>query len=323
MYISNDLEFQVALKTASASSREAPWYGIYNWILSHAVFPGIIPEDVSWPTTTVTYPQYPLTTDIDTDMHEEYDEDDDDNDSDARTSLMRSSSYAEESPMDISSDPAAGYIDIDVFSSPLSSPSPVSPLHMRQGMAPSPESGTNSSPPSKSDANRRTKRSTRIPDFVQFLHVKQQEKVVSHLLLIVEIKKEGQFQGRYSYFDAVMKQITSQALHAFANSEVDIIGAIAAVGPNWKYVEYHRSQILQPDTLPDLRSMSQRTYAPSSSPEGSMSSIAVVPMYRLYQPFEDACLPTFSYCVLDSSESDAAWEVLRTRMIQIAKQHYR
>ncbi|KAG5640005.1 hypothetical protein DXG03_001828 [Asterophora parasitica] len=72
--LSNDLMFKYhsALKHADASKKEALWYGVWAWLLDNNIFREISTDlhEGMLCRTTVTYAQYPLTTDADTKEHD-------------------------------------------------------------------------------------------------------------------------------------------------------------------------------------------------------------------------------------------------------------
>ncbi|KAG6915567.1 hypothetical protein DXG01_010903 [Tephrocybe rancida] len=69
----DNIDFLTTFAIALKSPREGPWYGVWDWILNELLFGNlaVYPKQ-----TTRTYPQYPLTSDIDVDSPAEIAEDD-------------------------------------------------------------------------------------------------------------------------------------------------------------------------------------------------------------------------------------------------------
>ncbi|KAG6829005.1 hypothetical protein H0H92_005982 [Tricholoma furcatifolium] len=340
----HELKFEVAFKNASNSTREAPWYGVYNWILSQVIFPHLCDDPLNT-LTTITYPQYPLTQDIDTDMRDEDDNDEDDDEDDDHDSVKP----------DLMDDLwfNRGTLSTPYHFSRAMAPSPESTRAMAtipestRAMATSPEStramATSSdstsphqhpnfgfpslsspvegrsqksarttmalSPPNlrTSAQNRQplTKRSTRIPDFVELLHLNGDDHLISSILLITEIKKEPLFGPPVAefFFVPILEQTELQAADFL---HVSRIGVIIALGRYWKYIEYTREAVLHERNRPDLRSSSQQTYrseSPDDAPDNSWSA---------YPKFEEKCEPG----------SDDVLLVVRERMMQLAREYH-
>lgn len=68
---STDTDLAFAIDVAKTDPREAPWYGVWNIILTQKLFNGFCKK----PCSTITYPQFPLTSDVDTYDSESEDED--------------------------------------------------------------------------------------------------------------------------------------------------------------------------------------------------------------------------------------------------------
>ncbi|KAF8161696.1 hypothetical protein B0H34DRAFT_702167 [Crassisporium funariophilum] len=246
-----DLKFRVALGTALADNREAPWYGVWNWVLTKVIFEDLC-SDSGGKSTTVTYPQYPLTHDIDTyedgpptQPSPSVDEDD----------FMSDAANTPSTPP-TSSDRASGApsppdwikrrtgVDITSYS-PEAPPARHAHLHRMSSPAslddPSPTSAMADSP----SLPRKSKRSTRIPDFAEILHEYVGDTLRKHILLLVENKKSPSFKGQRIEADDfldVVGQTVEQVTHTFLSSDnahINTIGVIVALGHYWKYVEYH------------------------------------------------------------------------------------
>ncbi|KAF9459180.1 hypothetical protein BDZ94DRAFT_1325002 [Collybia nuda] len=55
-------DLAIAIEAAKTDTREAPWYGVWNIILTQKLFNNFCKK----PCSTITYPQFPLTSDVDT-----------------------------------------------------------------------------------------------------------------------------------------------------------------------------------------------------------------------------------------------------------------
>ncbi|KAF8239150.1 hypothetical protein L208DRAFT_1374849 [Tricholoma matsutake] len=113
-------------------------------------------------------------------------------------------------------------------------------------------------PPKLLTPDRKTKtrknRSTRVPDFVQLLFQIKAEmpgfilddplKCRTRLLLIMEIKRMTHSSYWVYNFSMVLEQTDQPARHAFATYlEVNVFGAIIALGDYWTYREYYREDL--------------------------------------------------------------------------------
>jgi hypothetical protein len=133
----------------------------------------------------------------------------------------------------------------------------------------------NPSPPRLKEQKRK-KRSTRIPDFVQLvfkIRVKPPNNSlvipaahIKRIILLVEIKRAVQECRQWS-FVGVLDQTDQQAHHAFASyPEINTLGVIIALGDCWTYREYNRHDMESSPTPSELKDPTYReSYSPSPS----------------------------------------------------------
>ncbi|KAH0590071.1 hypothetical protein H2248_000248 [Termitomyces sp. 'cryptogamus'] len=300
------IKFKVAFQNGLNSGQEAPWYGVYNWILSQVIFLDLCDDPLNQ-LTTITYPQSPLTKDIDTDMPEEYDDDNDDDDDDDDEN---DNNDDDDITMDLmnAADLAHGDTNCDT---------PSTPPGLVRAMAPSPESDnpnfhfSNFHPPSSPLVCYQKARIVG-PDARATMAPSPPE--ISTLLLIVEIKKEQPLPPDFLAFRPAIKQTKRQAMHAFLSTDflhVGTIGVIVALGQDWKYFEYTRQMILH---HLDLRSSSQQSYGSMSPSPDRMGR----ERWLKYNKFEEKSELGVFHCTLGTKNSDEAFLVVRQRMIQLA-----
>ncbi|KAF8149184.1 hypothetical protein B0H34DRAFT_802687 [Crassisporium funariophilum] len=298
------LKFQAAFATANGDRREAPWYGVWNWVLENVIFDDfgaeLIGERVR---TTVTYPQYPLTQGIDTN-EDDYD------------AFMSPPSTP---PLIGTENPTlpAHHHPRSSFARPPSTSwataSLLPPLNLIAGPSPPPQ----------------PKRSTQIPDFAEILHEFVDGKLRKHLLLIVENKPKPSAH-RPSSFLQVLRQTKEQATHALLsgeNAHVEIIGVIVALGQHWQYVEYHRGTLITP-AVQERRSRSDDTYidedeeAEEESEEESEEEFeeesTIEESYSEYQGVKVLYDENLRCCSLNTERSGDALLALRKRMLELA-----
>jgi len=236
------------------------------------LFANFCPE----PFVTVTYPQFPLVKDIDT-PEEESDEEDDDQ---VFLNFQRSAAPSPE---------VFKGVDRAVL---LKTPTP------------------QASP--RQSATRRKKRSTRIPDFAQFIFkitVNQPANTVDippryrgRLVLLVEIKKILT-PCQLSDFAAVFQQTDQQARHVFASyPEVNTFGLIIALGDCWTYREYSRKDLRPSPTPSEHR-----------DPTFLDRALQLPPMPSVCQDV-NKCFDASGFARLQSSSSDKALAALRPRL---------
>ncbi|KAF8166023.1 hypothetical protein B0H34DRAFT_260241 [Crassisporium funariophilum] len=332
-----DLKFRVALGTALADNREAPWYGVWNWVLTKVIFEDLC-SDSGGKSTTVTYPQYPLTHDIDTyedgsptQPSPSVDED-----------VFMSDAANTPSTPPTSSDRASGApsppdwiqrrTEVDITSYSPEAPSTPSPpprsnsdsparhahLYRMSSPAslddPSPTSAMADSPSSP----RKSRRSTRIPDFAEILHEYVGDILRKHILLLVENKKSPSFKGQQieeDDFVKVVRQTVEQVTHTFLSSDnahINTIGVIVALGHYWKYVEYHRHIVISTNH-PQGRSFSEMSYTDEEPRKEQM--YYTLPSVEKYYDSGSAC------CTLGNSNSDKALLAVRKRMKELAARY--
>ncbi|KAF8055002.1 hypothetical protein FPV67DRAFT_1681023 [Lyophyllum atratum] len=267
-----DFDFRVAYDTADDDHREAPWYGVWCWVLENVIFDRDFCRELTGGRTRTTrvYPQFPLTRDIDVNEDEDsYEVSVNDQSSGATNqdlapstptpySRSRSAPSPEDRANRTNQHSLVGY-------SPtmLVTPSPP-PTHRNaqpEQISPQAQSSIASSPPRRF----KTKRSTRIPDFTELLHEYKSGNLQKHILLLVENKAkpiESEVAEPFR-FNEVLEQTEDQVWHAFRchdHDDVDIIGVIVALGPHWRYVEYHRDVVLRNNRGPAGRFWSDGPY---------------------------------------------------------------
>ena len=165
------------------------------------------------------------------------------------------------------------------------------------------------SPPS----SRRKIRTTRIPDFVQQLYRVTNNnnstispiQLDSRIILLVEIKKSIR-NPTIVHFAKIMEQTDYQSRHAFFTSHSKQLGAILAIGPCWRYVEYYRED-LRPS--PSLSEKKDATYKRTPTPPPTL-------LAREYQPFQELTGDAGFLC-LETEESQQGILVVRTRLQQL------
>ncbi|KAF8055805.1 hypothetical protein FPV67DRAFT_1679418 [Lyophyllum atratum] len=235
------------LKLAAAANwdhREAPWYGIWGRVLDKMIFDQDFCTNLMGDRdlrTTVTYSQFPLVRGIDTvDMEDDrpvYGSSNDD--------VFSPLSYGRDSNAPSPPDLRTRRKDIDImnYGSPLPSTPPPA---IRNTWSPESSHPMTPSP----NLPRKPKRSKRIPDFAELLHIYDGDKDIwqKYLLMLVENKpkpaeREGLEGPRETNFVHVLVQTEEQVTHAFQCEDhvhIDTIGVIVALGQRWRYVEYDR-----------------------------------------------------------------------------------
>ena len=123
-------------------------------------------------------------------------------------------------------------------------------------------------------SNSRAYKSTRIPDFTQWVYKMRQHAgqmldnppvYMKRIVLLVEIKRKPlTASGPMTWlFSKILIQTGEQARHAFAACpEVNTIGVIVAIGDLWTYREYRRQRM---GTSPSRSEQEDPTFTPSSS----------------------------------------------------------
>ncbi|KIM73157.1 hypothetical protein PILCRDRAFT_15471 [Piloderma croceum F 1598] len=285
-----DWNLLVAIADATEDSREAPWYGPWYLVLRDCIFDRFCKP----PFLTITYSQYPVSKDIDT-YDSEDNTDADDNDTDDTQDYIRSAAPSPEA---------------------VRTPSPQT---TRQTSSPQAFRGSTSEPthtPSKFKTSRsRTKRSTRIPDFVQLLYqinvnsdgtINRPVKYQKHILLLVEIKKSSKFTTSLSFTD-VFRQTDEQARHAFAiSSGSDRFGVIIAIGALWLYAEYNRNHMR---VSPAMSEQKDPTYI-------DMTPAPYESWVQRYEPF-DALAGRVGYLCLETPKSKQGLLLVRQRLLEL------
>jgi len=234
----------ISIADAQTDTREAPWYGPWNIVLRDCLFSSFCTP----PSFTLTNPQFPVSTHVDTCDPDESDNDD----------------------------------DRDGGSSRSGAPSPEIFRGSRDKLPSTPPKI-----PAEPHIPRMLKRSTRIPDFVQLLYMLMLNRngtVVSpikyrrRVILLVEIKK-AVLRPSVRAFADVLPQTDQQARHALHTSpDTQILGVIIALGACWTYVEYHRTR-LQPS--PSLSEKKDPTYK-DTTPDPQESWMTDYPPFAAY-----------------------------------------
>lgn len=282
----------VAISHASSDSREAPWYGAWNLVLQDIIFRSFCQS----PYLTITYPQYPVSKDIDTD------DADDDNDEDEDEDKTGNDDGGK-NKYNISSGDVRMSRPIDRATAP-------SPEHMR-----SPQKEHLPSTPPPPSAPGPKIRTTCIPDILQMLFQLRLQKgsnipyfpsqCHNRTILIVEIKKATKNPG-LEKFGEIFPQTDRQARHVFhVSPKTTTLGVIIAIGPYWTYGEYFRSD-LRPS--PSFSERGDPTYRdPAPLPETFR--------IRYYPPF--VTLAAQSVLLLQTQASDNGLQIVRKRLQQI------
>ncbi|KAG6908615.1 hypothetical protein DXG01_003940 [Tephrocybe rancida] len=324
------LEFAAAYYTAIHDSREAPWYGLYAWVLANVLFLKLCGHSTTQ--TTVTYAQYPLRFGIDTEGSDDLPLSSDDEDDVTILDEGRTGNPRTSIP------PSMQTATVDHIMGSASSPVTPERLPVRRASgAPSPPDSyirlgdqlanynepETPPPPRPSTAPRNViKRLTRIPDFVQLLHTRlRPHEFTKHALMLVEIKKRRLQRDDDSLmldFVGVLKQTQLQAMHAFLSDPlVDTVGVIVAIGECWQYVEYDRCKVLPPGKKLDFRPESQQTYSDGTS----QSPEPVQQIYRVVKEVDMHYDEMTGYHVIGTPGSDMALLAVREQMLQMAQKY--
>lgn len=286
---SDDWHLHLAIVDAATDTREAPWYGPWDLVLRNFIFEAFSQP----PYITITYPQFPVSRDIDTydpedDKIHDGEDSDDDGDGNSPTALIRS---AAPSPETIRGTPSPKIL--------RRSPNEVLGAH-----------------PMFLASHSRRKRSTRIPDFVQLLYrlninpdgtIDRPVRYSTRIILLVEIKRILEVPTLRSFND-VLPQTDQQARHAFANSpHSQLFGVIIAIGDYWTYVEYDRNHIR---TSPSVSEQKDPTYM-DTTPAPYESWM------RDYEPFTLLAQPT-GFLRLQTSLSNQGLLLVRKRLVGLS-----
>lgn len=155
-------------------------------------------------------------------------------------------------------------------------------------------------------------RSTRIPDFLRMLHCIRTDSVKvidseSRIDLLVEIKPAGLRRSRWHNTEAQLHQQARRAFHN--NPDLQVLGALAASGPEWSYFEIERKDIVP------LNANSDSSYQPSDVGFSSIFSSS------LGDTTTAAALEAFfkngKRLSLNTQESDRASNLLATRLKEL------
>jgi hypothetical protein len=218
-----------AISEATADYREAPWYGPWNTVLQD-LFQGFCLKGYA----TVTYPQFPISKDIDTFNPEDEGSDDDDYQAGHGCSPLHSQIPANKWNQQMKS-PARSTV-----------PSPEVYKGFRKELLQIPPKHS----PTKTEGKLKKKLSTRIPDFVQLIFrirvhnpnytLDDPPIHMTCVLLLVEIKRALESCQIWDFHN-VLDQTDQQARRTFAAyPEVNTLGLIIALGNCWTYREYSR-----------------------------------------------------------------------------------
>lgn len=282
----NEWCLHISIAEAQSDTREAPWYGPWDIVLRDFLFSSFCKP----PYFAITYPQFPVSKHIDTDNADDYDDDcddgydDDDNDVQMSQSPNRSAA-----------------------------PSPEIFRGSRSLLPPTPPKISPKSPPFPPPKQR----TTRIPDFIEMLYAIELNpngtipipiQYASQIILLVEIKKST-LHPSVKLFADIIHQTDHQARHAFYTSpDTNILGIIIAVGPFWRYVEYHRVD-LRPS--PSLSEKKDSTYGDSTPPPRVLSM-------KEYEPFHMHIASTGRpYLLLETEDSKMGLLIVHKRIQEL------
>jgi hypothetical protein len=252
---SSALKARLAMEQAQQGTREGPWYGIWSLILDE--FSVVEHGEIST-TVSIIYPQFPVSAFWDADDLDEVS---------LEVSAMDVDPTSSSDPLDLfrasSSLETASYgsqvgqtTHVAPFTPPRESTQsrqmPSTPQHRRvlTTQPVTPYSSIPSSSPIISDFTVDERhalrmaaeiRSTRVPDFVRYAYCLK-DRNVSRIDLIVELKKA--MADPMVGFAKAIDQLETQAVHVFVNDDsVQVIGCIMGIGPEWRYIEKHRSDV--------------------------------------------------------------------------------
>jgi hypothetical protein len=276
----NEWRLHIAISQAQSDTREAPWYGPWDIILRDFLFSPFCKP----PYFTITYPQFPVSKNVDTDNA-------DDNDYDY---------YDDEDSLQMAQS-----------TNRAAAPSPENFRGSRSLLPPTP------SPPPPPP----TQRTTRIPDFIQLLYqircnpdgtIPSPIEYTSRIILLVEIKRST-LNPTVKLFADILYQADHQARHTFHTSpNTDGLGVILAIGPFWTYVEYHRTD-LRPS--PSLSEKKDLTYEDNTPPPRKS-------FMKEYPPFAAHIHSTgHSSLCLETEESKKGLLIVRKRLRELNDPH--
>jgi hypothetical protein len=159
--------------------------------------------------------------------------------------------------------------------------------------------------PPRREIQKPKKRSTRIPDFVQFvfrIRVHPPNNIldnppihIKRIVLLVEIKRAVQFCELW-YFTNVLDQTDQQARRTFVSfPEVHTLGLIVALGDCWTYREYDRRNMVSSPSPseqkdPTYRESFRDCMSPSTIFDGVNQHFGRKGFARLQEPASDNAL---------------------------------
>jgi hypothetical protein len=159
--------------------------------------------------------------------------------------------------------------------------------------------------PPRLEVHKPKKRSTRIPDFVQFVFRIRQHPpnnildtppiYIKRIILLVEIKRAIKSCELW-YFTGVLDQTDQQARRAFASfPEVNTLGLIVALGDCWTYREYARCNMVSSPSPseqedPTYRESSRDCMSPSTIVDRVNQHFGPKGFARLQEPASDDAL---------------------------------
>jgi len=165
-------------------------------------------------------------------------------------------------------------------------------------------------------SKRRKNSTTRIPDFVEMLFKAAYKldktafnpvRYQSRIILLVEIKKISHTPTPKDFVE-ITQQTDCQARHAlFASPTTKKLGAILAIGPFWKYIEYHQTELHQPS--PSFSEKKDSTYR-NTIPPKPVSWMTDYPLFVAHAH------PSGLLC-LDTPESWQGLIIVRDRLRSI------
>ena len=270
-------------------------------------------DSVPPPFVTVTYPQFPLTKDVNTFSPKDENIDNDDSDSQTENKAVCS-------PSTPSKFPARQRNPVTPPSHAISHHGPGEPNATLRFSAPSPEvfkgfrHDLPQTPPTPSiqPLSSRPQRSIRIPDFAQLIYklklntdkmLDDPPVYMKRIILLVEIKPKVDVPQRWGFLK-IFRQTEQQARYAFASyPAVDTLGVIVALGDFWTYREYERENMR---TSPSRSEREDSTFT-LSSPAVDTSRAAI------YKPL-DKFFGAKGYARLQEVESDNALKAIRERI---------
>ncbi|KAF7966272.1 hypothetical protein HWV62_39387 [Athelia sp. TMB] len=304
----NHQELKLALAlhdaTEDPSQREAPWYAV--WSLHFGKYLSQVCEDAQTISVPIWYPQYSLVAYCDKPESDEAQDASDCEDDDQSDDEQDRPSSPDQLDILESWKTRAPAPSIPISASTLSAPQGEIPcdsqLHPR---------GLNTKQRSAFIAAEKI-RSTRIPDFLRMLHCMREDavKVIdSRVDLLVEIKPAGFLRTKWH---VVIGQLHQQARRAFHNDpHLQVLGALAASGPEWFYLEIRRG-----DVAP-LKANSDSSYQPSDADVNDSSILSSHPGDTTIAAALTAFFANNEILVLDTQKSDRASKLLAARLKEL------